>query len=71
MTQENFTTFGDISRRYQISAGLSQEELAQRASLSARAISDLERGVKRVSPRPLQLPSSAPIIRPCEQRPDD
>jgi transcriptional regulator with XRE-family HTH domain len=33
-------------RRYRRAAGLTQEELAERASLSARAISDLERGLK-------------------------
>src|SRR5215212_5821049 len=38
--------FGDLLRRHRVLAGMSQEELAQRARLSARAISDLERGVK-------------------------
>src|SRR5215212_6570884 len=39
--------FGDLLRRHRVLAGMSQEELAERAHLSARAISDLERGVKR------------------------
>ncbi len=39
--------FGDLLRRFRLAAGLTQETLAERASLSARAISDLERGVKR------------------------
>lgn len=39
--------FGEMLRRYRVAAGLSQEELAERAGLSARAISDLERGVKQ------------------------
>jgi predicted ATPase/DNA-binding XRE family transcriptional regulator len=34
-------------RRYRIDAGLSQEELAERAGLSAHAIGALERGVRR------------------------
>ncbi len=43
-------SFGLLLRRYRTAAGLTQEELAARAGLSARAISDLERGVK-LTPR--------------------
>jgi predicted ATPase/transcriptional regulator with XRE-family HTH domain/Tfp pilus assembly protein PilF len=39
--------FSDVLRRYRVAAGLSQEALAERAGLSARAISDLERGIRR------------------------
>jgi non-specific serine/threonine protein kinase len=35
-------------RRYRITAGLSQEALAERAGLSVRGLSDLERGLSRV-----------------------
>lgn len=38
--------FGDLLRRFRLGAGLTQETLAERSSVSARAISDLERGVK-------------------------
>jgi predicted ATPase/DNA-binding CsgD family transcriptional regulator/DNA-binding XRE family transcriptional regulator len=38
--------FGEVLRRYRGAAGLSQEELAQRAGLSAHGISDLERGAR-------------------------
>jgi tetratricopeptide (TPR) repeat protein/transcriptional regulator with XRE-family HTH domain len=38
--------FGDLLRRYRLAAALTQEELAGRAGLSARAVSDLERSVK-------------------------
>lgn len=38
-------SFGPLLRRYRIAAGLSQEALAERAQLSWRGISDLERGV--------------------------
>ena len=38
--------FGTLLRRYRRSAGLTQEELAEQAGLSARGISDLERGLK-------------------------
>lgn len=43
--------FGEVLKRFRIAAGLSQEALAERASVSARGISALERGVNRV-PRP-------------------
>ena len=39
-------TFGDVLRRFRLAAGLTQEELAERAHLSPRAISDLERGAR-------------------------
>src|SRR5438874_1803611 len=39
-------TFGDLLRRYRLAAGLTQEELAERAQISPRAISDLERGAR-------------------------
>ncbi len=39
--------FGDHLRGLRVSAALSQEELAERAGLSLRGISDLERGVRR------------------------
>lgn len=42
--------FGDLLKRLRVAAGMTQEELAEAAQLSARAISDLERGIKR-SPR--------------------
>jgi predicted ATPase/DNA-binding XRE family transcriptional regulator len=41
------TPFGALLRRYRLAAGLSQEALAERAGLSARAVSDLERGARR------------------------
>jgi transcriptional regulator with XRE-family HTH domain len=44
MTRE--ATFGDLLRQYRRAAGLTQEELADRARLSPRAISDLERGAR-------------------------
>ncbi len=39
------TTFADALRRARQRRGLTQEELAERAGLSVRGISDLERGV--------------------------
>jgi non-specific serine/threonine protein kinase len=46
--------FGALLRRARRAAGLTQEELAERAGLSVRAVSDLERGVKR-GPRAASL----------------
>ncbi|HEY3059594.1 MAG TPA: helix-turn-helix domain-containing protein, partial [Chloroflexota bacterium] len=43
--------FGELLKRKRTAAGLTQEELANRAGLSARAIQDLERGRRR-SPHP-------------------
>ena len=42
--------FGELLRRLRVVAGLTQEALAERAGLSARGLSDLERGV-RAAPR--------------------
>ncbi len=39
------SSFGALLKHYRLATGLSQEALAARASLSARTISDLERGV--------------------------
>ncbi len=41
------TGFGELLRRYRMAAGLTQEALAERAGVSVRGISDLERGVRR------------------------
>lgn len=40
-------TFGDLLRRYRAASGLTQEELAERAGLSAKGIGDLERGARQ------------------------
>ena len=44
-------SFGDLLKRFRLAAGLSQEALAERAGLSPRGVSDLERGA-RTNPRP-------------------
>src|SRR5579864_5770068 len=38
-------TFGELLKRFRVAAGLTQEALAERANLSPRTISDLERSV--------------------------
>jgi predicted ATPase/DNA-binding XRE family transcriptional regulator len=58
-------TFGDLLRRHRIEAGLSQEALAERAGLSLRGLSDLERGARRAPYRDTALrlpPRPAPLI---------
>lgn len=47
MVRTHPSAFGSLLRRHRTAAGLTQEELAERARLSARAVSDLERGVRR------------------------
>lgn len=65
---EEATAFGALLRRYRALAGLSQEALAARATISARAVSDLERGVNR-APRAetLDLLASALDLAPAER----
>ncbi len=46
MASPGAVTFADLLRHYRAAAGLTQEELAEQATLSTRAISDLERGLK-------------------------
>jgi predicted ATPase/DNA-binding XRE family transcriptional regulator len=38
--------FGELLRRFRVASGFSQDELAERAGLSAHGISDLERGAR-------------------------
>ena len=59
------TSFGTLLRRYREAAGLTQEQLAERAGLSVRGISDLERSVRQ-SPRreTLDLLASALALPP-------
>jgi LuxR family maltose regulon positive regulatory protein len=44
---ETEASFGALLREYRVAAELSQEALAEKAHMSARGISDLERGVRR------------------------
>ena len=55
MATEPEPTFSVLLRRLRQAAGLTQEELATRAALSARGISDLERGVNRTAQRQTAL----------------
>src|SRR5262245_33625970 len=51
MDQAEPATFGALLKRYRLRAGWTQEALAERAGVSARAVSDLERGLNRAPQR--------------------
>ena len=58
--------FGEVLRHLRMAATLSQEELAERAGVSTRGISDLERGVRR-RPRPETLRRLVDVLAPTER----
>jgi predicted ATPase/DNA-binding CsgD family transcriptional regulator/DNA-binding XRE family transcriptional regulator len=58
-------SFGALLQSYRAAAGLSQEELAERAGLSRRGISDLERGERR-APHPATVRRLAEALRLAE-----
>ncbi len=60
MSSSRLPLFGDLLKRYRGAAGLTQEELAARAGLSPKGISDLERGARQTPRREtLQLLAEA------------
>jgi predicted ATPase/DNA-binding XRE family transcriptional regulator len=48
MDEHELSTFGTVLRTLRVSAGLSQERLSERAGVSTRGLSDLERGARRL-----------------------
>ncbi len=61
-------TFGALLKRYRLAAELTQEELAERARLSVRAISDLERGLHRAPQKEtVALLADALAVTPAER----
>jgi predicted ATPase/DNA-binding XRE family transcriptional regulator len=46
MALTRISPIGDLLKRFRLSAGLTQEQLAERAGLSVRGLSDIERGLK-------------------------
>lgn len=68
MRTEPPADFGDLLRQARRSAGLTQEELAGRAGISSRAVSDLERGVNRAPRRDtLDLLAQALDLSPADR----
>src|SRR6516164_3505801 len=49
MAEQLALGFGGLLRQLRAEAGLTQEELAEAASLSPRSVSDLERGINRTA----------------------
>jgi transcriptional regulator with XRE-family HTH domain len=68
MEQGRPSGFGELLRRHRVAAGLTQEVLAERAGVSVRTVSDLERGINR-SPRKdtLALLAAALGLAPSER----
>src|SRR5258708_26354197 len=68
MSTQSSWSFGDLLRRYRLAAGLTQEELAERAQVSPRAISDLERGTRtRPWRETVQLLTTALDLKPAQR----
>ena len=61
-------TFGELLRARRRSTGLTQAELAERAGLSERAISDMERRLKTPHPTTLRLLAEALALSDAELR---
>jgi len=61
MAQADGPTFGELLRSHRLAVHLTQEELAERAQLSRRAIQELERGT-RLRPRPATVGALADAL---------
>jgi predicted ATPase/transcriptional regulator with XRE-family HTH domain len=48
MGRDSGEELGDLLRRHRTESGLTQEELAERAAMSARTVSDIERGLRNM-----------------------
>jgi predicted ATPase/DNA-binding XRE family transcriptional regulator len=60
--------FGSLLRSYRVAAGLTQEELAERAGVSTRGVSDLERGAHGLPRKDtLQLLLDALALSPADR----
>jgi predicted ATPase/DNA-binding XRE family transcriptional regulator len=60
--------FGELLRRYRVAAGLTQEQLAERAGVSTRGVSDLERGAHGLPRKDtLQLLLDALALAPVDR----
>ncbi len=60
--------FGALLKRHRRSAGLSQETLAERAALSARVVSDIERGVIQAPQRDTVTRLADALTLPAPER---
>ena len=70
MAEQLALGFGDLVRQLRAEAGLTQEELAEAASLSPRSVSDLERGIHRTARKDTaELLAGPPLVRGGRPRP--
>ena len=60
----DIAAFGPLLRRFRIEAGLTQEQLAERAQLSARGLGYLEHGVRHPYPETLRRLADALALAP-------
>ncbi|HWE64342.1 MAG TPA: helix-turn-helix transcriptional regulator, partial [Chloroflexota bacterium] len=68
MSAMQIRTFAELIKQYRLAAGFTQEELAERAHVSVRAVSDLERGVKsRPYPATIRLLADALQLAEAER----
>jgi predicted ATPase len=68
MGNDGDRTFGDLLKAWRSAAGLTHEELAARARLSVRGISDLERGlIRRPRPETVRLLADALALTPADR----
>ncbi|HKS71338.1 MAG TPA: AAA family ATPase, partial [Ktedonobacterales bacterium] len=68
MASPRTLTLGALLRRYRTAAGLTQEELAEKAGMSVNAISAIERGVSRTPQREtIALLAEALNLQPAER----
>ena len=70
MTAIRASALAELLKRYRVAAGLTQDELAERAQLSVRAISDLERGMSRM-PHKVTLRLLAEALGLSDEERDD
>jgi transcriptional regulator with XRE-family HTH domain len=69
MVDDEQPTFRDLLRRARRAAGLTQEELAEKAGLSTRAVSNLERGINQAPQREtFEMLVNALDVTPEERR---
>jgi len=58
---------GKVLRNYRLRAGLTQEDLAEAAGISARSVSDIERGKQNPSPRTTRRLADAMSLSPDQR----
>jgi transcriptional regulator with XRE-family HTH domain len=51
VTEQPAPSFAELLKRLRVESGMTQENLAERADLSARSVSDLERGINKTARR--------------------